>query len=156
MGFDIRVVATDGKITKKILWVCGTKEHISYGWDIPENIGHFTYHKSGKIHYKKDDKILGDVVQKIPLSSFKGVVHVGNGGFSKKLSELPNVDFDYKKVDGLVWIDIRTLPLSKRDHFNIDFQLAEPGKIDMINYRLGYRSINIFTFVSPWVVILTE
>lgn len=154
--FDIRVVATDGAVTKKILWICGTKKHICYGWDVPENIGHFTYHQSGKVHYKRNNKILGDVIQKISLSNFKGKIQVGNGGFNRNLSGLPNVDFDYKKVDGLVWIDIRTIKQSKKDSCNIDFQLVEPGRKDLIYQWPGHRSIHIFTFVQPWVVISAE
>jgi len=132
---NIRVVATDGKITKKILWINRTSKHICYGWDIPGNIGHFTYHESGKLHYKLKGQVIGEVSQRIPLKDFKGRIQVGSGGFNKKLNDLPNVDFDFKKVEGLVWVDIRTVKNLQNDCCNIDFQLIEPKKTELIYCR---------------------
>lgn len=154
-NFDIRVVATNGKVTKKILWIKRTARHICYGWDIPTVVGHFTYHESGKQHFKLNDRVVGAESQKIPLRGFKGVVQLGNTGTHKNLSALPHVDFNYKKVDGLVWIDTRTLT-SPTDSFGVDFQLVEVGKLDKV-YRLpGYKSIHVFMFSNPWIVISTE
>ena len=152
--FDIRVVATNGRETKKILWINKTGQLLCYGWDIP-NAGHFTYHESGKIHFKLGKSVIGGVVTKIPLKGFKGRVQVGSGGCNKNLSILPNVNFDYKKVRGLVWIDTRTLTTSS-DSFGIDLQLVQVGRSDLIYQIPGYRNIHIFTFSDPWIVISTE
>ena len=153
-SFDIRVVATDGKVAKKILWVKRTSRHIVYGWDIHDT-GYFTYHESGKLHFKHKNKIVGGETQKIPLIKFKGRTQVGHGGFNKNLSGLPNVDFDFKKVNGLVWIDTRTIT-SKNDSIGIDLQLIEADRLDLTHRWPNHKSLHVFTSITPWVVVTTE
>ena len=63
--FDIRVVATNGRVTKKILWIKKNSNLLCYGWDIPD-VGHFTYHESGRIHYKNRNRVIGDEIKRFP------------------------------------------------------------------------------------------
>ena len=149
--YDIRVIATDGKAIKKIVWIKRTRNHIVYGWDMYGDAGHFTYHKSGRLHYKNKKETHG-MGQRISLDQFEGRLQLGNMCICKDISSGHNVDFDFKKVDGLVYVDIRTLNKS-RNVFNIDLQLVKKDGIDQVYQLPGYDTIHIFKFSNPWVVI---
>lgn len=151
-NFDIRVVATDGQLVKKILWVKSTKQHICYGFDMPQSPGHFTYHNNGRQHFKEHETNKTMIpTNKIPLKNFKGRTQVGGIGISiDSLQEYS--DFIYDKCDSIVYIDTRTIP-SEKNVISIDLQFVEANRMDLIYYFPDSKIIHVFRAGNPWVIL---
>ena len=146
----IEVVATDGIETRRLIWIQQGRDGSFYwGPCIPEGGFHSSYHASGKMLFSKYHE--PTVWERI--SKFKGIRQLSFIGMIKDLRKIHYSPFEHKKLDGVVYVDVRTL---KGDQISISLHLIEKGHTEFLQSLTKIfpnSMISLFTFTNPWIAI---
>lgn len=147
----IEVVATDGVETRRLIWIEQGKDGSFYwGLCIPKDDFHSSYHASGKMLFSKYHE--PTVWERI--SKFRGIRQLSFIGIPKDLRKIHHSPYERKKLDGVVYVDVRTL---KGNDIRISLHLIEKGHTKFLQ---GLTKVflnpmmSLFTFTNPWVVIV--
>jgi len=146
----IEVVATDGIETRKLIWIEQGKDGSFYwGTCIPKSNFHSSYHASGKMCFSQYHE---PTVWK-RISKFKGTRQLAFIGIVKNFRAIKLSRFEHKKLDGIVYVDFRTL---KGDAVNISLHLIEKEHTEFLQSLTKIFPnpiLFLFTFTNPWIVI---
>jgi len=146
----IEVVATDGVETRRLIWVEQRKDGSFYwGGCIPKGDFHSSYHASGEMHFSR----YHEAQTWDAIASFKGVRQLCFVGIIKDLSRIHHSPYKRKKLDGVAYVDVRTL---KSNQISISLHLVEKGNkefVESFNKIFKNPTISLFTFTNPWVAI---
>jgi len=152
-----RIIGTDGKSNKELVWVEIKNGEVYLGTDLPGASIKNSYHASGKYH----SKIYFNNVKEFtwasecfsPSGMLKGKFWIFNIGCPNNMLTFLK-DYSGKKTDLLVWVDYRTLKKS----FNIDIFLLEPGYKYIRKLIMGKEWINSTVYLEtksdPWLLVL--
>lgn len=149
LNIRIELVATDGSTPKRIAWFNRKPTGFYSGIFISGKNVYSSYHKDGNRWVKVDGerKVLGKGQH---LDRFKGIERLHISAFNKEEFEnLPSKTFRMNKIDGVVYLDIRTFP---QHDINVVVELLEPNHLELIK-RGASSDIHIFTSMNPWLVI---
>jgi hypothetical protein len=149
----IEVVATDGTIQKRVLWLDMRKNGI-YAGLCRENIDvHISYHADGNVFQTvmgKSEKI----TSLMPLKDFRGISAIASFAFSSDISQVSDVPYDLKQLDGVIYVDSRSFSSS---HIGCNVVLLEPKRFDLINslftFPVPISEFHLFTKFKPWILI---
>jgi hypothetical protein len=159
---NFRIVVTDGKNIKEVMWIRHTGKELCIGQVIEDMDFHWTYHEDGTFHYKvtniknkvpimypfPDQKLL-------PLDQFKGEKQLFFASSSSDFAIKNSIrDYNFGDYDEVVFIDVRTCRGKK---FNMSVHLVEPNKLDLLKPEFfGERThTHVLTSIKPWLVIIT-
>jgi hypothetical protein len=146
----IEVVATDSIETRRLIWVEQCEDGSFYwGPCIPKGDFHSSYHASGEMHFSKYHE--AQIWEKI--EGFKGIRQLCFVGIIKDLSQIHNSSYERKKLDGVAYVDVRTL---KSNQISISLHLVEKGHtefVESLTKIFKNPAISLFTFTNPWVAI---
>lgn len=157
-----RIVATDGKNVKEVMWIRHTGKELFIGQVIENLDFHWSYHEDGKfrpaIYYTKDKipptyPLSGKKM--LPLDQFRGqrqLFYMSSA--SNFVMENSIRDYNKSEYDELIFIDMRT---SRNKQFNMSVHLVEPNKLNLLKPDFfGERThVHVLTAVKPWLVIIT-
>jgi hypothetical protein len=154
----VELLATDGKIQKRILFVSTTSNGIYCGFRIKESKTYTTYHSDGNVFTHLNDSKPERLTVAVPLDKFTGFYQLCCGGFSQNMLTLDSVD-DYRlnKLDSTVTIDMRSYDggvslnvfLVERNNFAI---LSEVSRSDPLQQEV--IECHLFTKFNPWVLFV--
>ena len=144
----IEVVATDGKETRRLIWIKQGKDGSFYYGDCTTGSGfHISYHESGEWHFDKYEKL---ALEK--TVNLKGARQLGGYIINRNLSEIDRSPNKFRESD-VVYVDIRTF---KTDYIRINLHLVEKGCFEALKSFpeiVNNPEISLFTFTNPWVAI---
>ncbi len=150
------VVTDDGDELWRVVWIKQARDGSIYlgpAISFPETDLHSSYHTSGLFRLSR----LQEWIKFQKLSDFKGMHTIITHGIPKDVERRLYEPFKSKKLDGLVFIDFRTM---KNNTVNIDLIFLEQGRLELLQGLLRRGSsdlqITIFTFMEPWLVIATQ
>jgi hypothetical protein len=149
----IEIIATDGRKNRRILWVEQARDGSFYWGPIYKNGGELrsTYKASGQRRAYELEK---QTVIWSPIAKFKGACQLAYYGMTKDLSALPFKPYISKKIDGIVYVDYRTL---QRRDFHASLYLVEKGHPEYLQRIIELfpnANLHLFTFTNPWTLVL--
>jgi hypothetical protein len=146
----IEVVATDGIETRRLIWVEQCEDGSFYwGICIPKGDFHSSYHASGEMHFSKYHE--AQTWEKI--AEFKGTRQLCFVGIINDLSKIHNSPYERKKLDGVAYVDVRTL---QSNQISMSLHLVEKEHTEVLESVTKFfknPTISLFTFTNPWVAI---
>jgi len=149
----IEVIATDGSIQRRVLWLDMQKNGIYIGL-CRENVDvHISYHADGNLF-----QTVGGRSEKItsgsPLKWFRGISAIASFAFPSDTSQVSDVSYDLKQLDGVVYVDSRSFSSS---HIGCIVVLLEPKRFDLINslftFSVPISELHLFTRFKPWFLL---
>ena len=152
----IELIATDGTVQRKILWIDAKPNGIYYSFCERERDKHMSYHSDGKM-FETVDGIVKQIGERSPLIGFKGRMDMITFGFVNNLTQVRGVGLDYNlgRVDAAIYLDMRTY-VNEGTSMNCTIELLEPDCWDLLKgigqYR-GLRQVHVFTSYNPWILI---
>lgn len=149
----IEVVATDGTMQKRVLWL-DMQENGIYAGLCRENIDvHISYHADGNVFQTvmgKSEKITSG----LPLKDFRHISAIASFAFPSDISQVSDVSYDLKQLNGVVYVDSRSF---SSNHIGCNVILLEPKRFDLINSLFTFpvliSELHLFTKFKPWVLI---
>ena len=150
---QIEVIATDGNVQKRILWIDIAPNGIYVGWCEKTRDIHISYHKDGKVFWTTNGK-----TQKIatfkPLKNFTGTHQICSFAFTSNLHKLRTPTYKMKKRRAIVYVDVRQYA-AKKSYIGCNISLLEPGKLELLKpiNKMPTKEIHILTQFRPWIVI---
>jgi hypothetical protein len=146
----IELIATDGIVQKRLLWVEATSGGVYVGMvKIDGSKEHYSYHADGNTFSTANGK-KQKLVQLQPFSSFKGMQQIqanvlGLGSFSTR------VDYKQKKLTAAVYVDVRNY---KSQMIECNLILLEPYRMDKLNFTPNepLSELHVFSKFNPWIV----
>ena len=103
----IELVATDGNIQKRILWVDVTSNGVYSGHCSENRDEHISYHSDGNVFHNWFGGKSTKTMTLSPLRDFKGRHQLYCTGFTSDLSRLHDTPlYQLKKLDAMVSIDL--------------------------------------------------
>lgn len=166
-NIDVRIIATDGRQVKEVLYINHQENQIVYSHQDVFGSGknHVTYHEDGYVHRKHEspDGSVKQVpaVQGPPLDEFKGFFGAHQFQIRTSMSAgqrwgQTNPDFDFSQTDAVIYMDIR----NAGDSINIHPYFIEVGKpfTDVLDHpgsevedpQLQYH---VITETDPWTAV---
>jgi hypothetical protein len=149
----IELIATDGKIQKRILWIDATSNGVYSGYCHENRDDHVSYHFDGNVY----QNIVGEKPKKtltLPPLSDRGWHQLTCVGFTSDLSRLHDTPlYNLKKLDAMVSIDVRTY---KRG-IGCLLYLIEPNRRDLLSEIIKTlpetmpTEIHSFLRCNPWI-----
>jgi len=95
------------------------------------------------------------------ISKFTGSRQLASIGLAKNFSRIKPSRYELKKLDGIVYVDFRTL---RGDTINVSLHLTERGHIEFLQSSLDFFQslpmissnpmISVFTFTNPWLAVV--
>ena len=152
----IELIATDGKIQKRILWVDVTSNGVYSGHCYEKRDKHISYHFDGNVYINW----LGEKPEKtlvLPsLKDLKGCHQLFATGFTSDLSRMHDTPlYHLKKLDAIVNIDTRVY---KRGIGCMLFMIKPNGHDllgRMVNFhKLSLTEIHTFLRCDPWISLV--
>jgi hypothetical protein len=141
---QLEIIATDGRVQKRILWLDVTPNGIYAGWFSVEP-NHISYHTDGNFFLTS-----GDSIKKIAtfheLRKFKGIQQLASAGFSSNILEISThlPEYKMKKLRSVAYIDVRKFmhdPL-----FGCLVCALEPNRFDLLTTQRGMSITEIHVF----------
>jgi hypothetical protein len=151
----IEVIATDGVMQKRIVWINITQNGIYYSFVQDGVDTHSSYHRDGNVF-----KTVNGVIKKIatfePLDAIKGTAQIASFGFTTNLSKLPFPEYKMqKKLHNIIFVDVRTY--KHRDDVGFNITLLEPRRYDLLVGIENIRSeIHLYTRFTPWLLLTID
>lgn len=157
----IELIATDGKIQKRIVWVDVTSNGVYSGYCREKRDMHISYHFDGNVYHnwfgEKPTKM-----RVLPaLNDLKGYYQLYSTGFTSNLSRLHDIPlYSLKKLDAIVNIDTRAY----RRGIGCDVFMIEPKRFDLVGKAmsgfpglptaLNITEAHIFLRCNPWISLV--
>jgi len=153
----IELVATDGKIQKRVLWVSSTNNGVYSGYCHEDHDIHVTYHADGNVFNNLTGKTTKAFTAK-PLRNFIGQQQLICFGLSNIISSLHSPVYELKKLDAIVSVDVRNY----QKGVGCMVFLVETKSIalaELINslYEANHpkiTEIHSFLECNPWIAIV--
>lgn len=153
----VELIATDGKIQKRVLWIDVTSNGVYSGYCIKDRDLHTSYHADGNvfIHW------LGDEPKKTvtlpPLDKFSGFHQLSATYFTEDISRLHDTPlYSLKRLDAIVSVDTR----SYKNGIGCILFMSEPNNYallgDMVKVLPQDLATEIHTFMKckPWLSLI--
>lgn len=149
---QIEVIATDGKMQKRILWIDIRQNGVYAGWCQENADIHLSYHSDGKVFWTTDGE-----TQRVgtfqPLREFRGRCQIGSFAFSGDLSKRTWTSaYRLKKLRAITYIDVRYF-VKERCFVGCNVFLLEPKRFDLVRTYPKTTEIHIFAQFVPWILI---
>ena len=156
------ILATDGKLTRRLLWMNRTRGGLQAGWFSKGFHYHLTYHNDGSRWETEGDSPAQPEGYGPRLDKFDGIEQISGFTFPTQVTEITE-EFPYqmKKLDAIIHVDVRAYP---EGGILCDVYLLEPGRFDLIDPRKNDvpmfapfsedpTEIHLLTTVNPWVLV---
>jgi hypothetical protein len=150
----LEVLATDGIIQKRIIWVSVTSQGVYSDFISEKADRHISYHVDGTAWLTQDGKVrqIMKDTKLSPLTDFKDSYQLFTCGFSQDINKLHTLDYGRKKLDAVVYIDTRSY--KSKTHIGCNISLLEPRRNDLLEPIESFASeIHIYTQFTPWIVV---
>lgn len=148
---DIEVIATNGTVQKRIIWISISPKGVYYDFVRVGEDSHTSFHRDGSLWVTRNgatDKI----AQFEPLDKFKGSHQLSGFSFAQDITKLRAVEYEMKKLSAIVLIDTRTY--SSKTHIGCNVTLVEPKRYDLLAGIESFAyEIHLYTRFTPWLVI---
>jgi hypothetical protein len=152
-----RLIATDGEIQKRILWVSVTSNGVYSGYCRGKRDEHTTYHFDGNVFVNW----LGEKPKKafvLPsLKDLKGCHQLLVTAFTSDLSQVHDTPLNHpNKLDGIVNIDTRVY---KRG-IGCMLYMIKPnghdllGRVMKLQHKPSFTEIHMFLKCNPWISLV--
>ena len=150
---QIEVLATDGKIQKRIIWIDVKRRGVYAGWCEKNRDFHFSYHSDGNVFRTINGK-REKIATFQPLDKFKGIHQIASFAFSSDLSKLRVPSYRMNKLRAVTYIDVRYFVKEKCD-VGCNVSLLEPNRFELLHglTKIPTTEIHIFTQFNPWILI---
>jgi len=152
----IELIATDGKVQKRILWVAVTSNGVYSGHCFEDRDMHISYHFDGNVYHNWFGEKPTKTLVLPPLKDFKGYRQLYSSAFTSNLSHLHNTPpYRLKKLDAIVNIDVR----SYREGIGCNVYMLEPKRSDKIekiirgHLKIPITEAHVFLASNPWILI---
>jgi hypothetical protein len=148
----LEILATNGEIQKRILWLDTRRNGVYAGW-FSNGDNHISYHVDGNFFWTVDGKT-NKTATFSNLIVFKNMQQVASVAFDPdiyKVSALP--DYTMKRRRYVVFIDVRKF--EHENLFGCNIILLEPYRFDMLTSQRGIHitEVHIFFEFHPWVIV---
>lgn len=102
----IEILATDGKVQKRLVWVSFTTNGVYCGACLQNRDLHMSYHADGNFfsNYEGKAKKIGTLNK---LADFKGSRQLFSAALANDIARMPHPTYNLKKLDAIVNVDIR-------------------------------------------------
>lgn len=150
----IELIATDGKIQRRILWVDVTSNGVYSGHCLEKRDMHITYHFDGNVYHNwsgekpKKTRVLPS------LKNLKGLHQLFSAAFTSNLSQMRDTPlYQLKKLDAIVSIDTRVY----KKGIGCMLYMAKPNGHDFIGKMMKWQNkppvteIHTFLRCNPWI-----
>lgn len=152
----VELIATDGKVQKRILWVDVTSNGVYSGHCHEKRDIHISYHFDGNVYDNWSGKTRKTGV--LPaLKDLKGCHQLVGVGFTSDLSRMHDTPlYHLKKLDAIVNIDVRQY---KRG-VGCQLYMVKPNGHDIIGQMMKWQNrpqvteIHTFTRCNPWISLV--
>jgi len=156
----VELIATDGTVQKRIVWVHFASNGVYCGSCIQGRDVHVSYHADGNIFNNFEGKTRKAYTGK-PLSQFKGSVQLLASGGNPDLSGMLHPPYALKKLDAIVSIDVRNYKkmfgclvfLVETNNFDAVMQISKSLQDSENPPKL--METHSFLQCNPWLVIVT-
>jgi hypothetical protein len=153
----IELVATDGKIQKRVLWVSSTNNGVYSGYCLEGQDIHVTYHADGNIFNNLTGKTKKAFTAE-PLRNFTGQQQLTCFGFSNIISSLRSPFYKLKKLDAIVSVDVRNYQKGVGCMvFLVETKSAALAELINSLYKANHpqiTEIHSFLECNPWIAIV--
>jgi hypothetical protein len=152
----IEVLATDGIIQKRVLWIDIRSNGVYSGFCFNGSDMHTSYHADGNIFNTYNGKTI-KIATFPPLKDLKDMEQIGCFGFSSEIREIPCLQYKMKKLDAATFIDVRAYKKRKKD-VGCTCCVVKPQSTNFISAFTKDNittEIHVFTNVKPWILIRT-
>jgi hypothetical protein len=165
-----RVVLTNGKISRQLLWLSHHGEDIYWGHGGEELKQKVSYHKNGRLHHQAGKRTIRIESQSPPakIKGFEPILVVASICDPSKYSPEQSAKFSGSKCDAVFMIDSRSLP--ERGETQIHIGMIEAGRLDVLEnlIRSGTQFIPgssmsfkllqtmLITSCSPWIFLSVQ
>lgn len=157
-GFlHIELVATDGKIQKRILWVAVTSNGVYSGHCHEKRDVHISYHFDGNVYHNWFGEKPKKTRTLASLEDLKDYFQLYSTGFTSDLSRLHHTpSYHLKKLDAIVNVDTRVYP--KGIGCNV-FIIAK-DRFDLIGKVVNglpqplTTEAHLFLRCAPWIALV--
>lgn len=148
---DIEVIATNGYIQKRIIWINIGPNGIYYDFVRVGEDSHSSFHRDGSL-WITHNGISEKIAQFQSLDDFKGSHQLSGFNFSQDVTKLRIPDYEMKKLNAVVLLDTRTY--ASKTHIGCNITLLEPKRYDLLTGIETFASeIHLYTQYYPWLVI---
>ena len=147
----MELVATNGKIQKRVLWFSVTSNGVYSGYCWKNRDAHISYHFDGNVFTNWFDGKTKKTVTFPPLKeldSFRQLYSTVFSGILKQMHECPS--YNMKKLDALVTVDTRAYTKG----IGINFYIIPQNRADLLS---GVTNIppkteaHFFFNCNPWI-----
>jgi hypothetical protein len=152
----IELVATDGQIQKRVLWIDYTSNGAYAGFCREGKYSHVTYHADGNYFVNWADEKPKKHGTFQPLGQFKGLFQLLGGGFGNRISSSAP-SYNLKKFDAVVTVDVRNY----KNGVNFSIFLVEPNNFSVVAEIIQERAeqvlvteIHSFLQCKPWLFLV--
>lgn len=155
----VNIVFTNGIEAYKVYWVSQHKQNIYHGFYLKGHDFHWSHHKDGKVHIKKNGEEL-PLYYSVPISDIKDYYALTNFNagemdyFGRKYYSV----YKNEKLKNIIWIDTRLF--SNIQQIQVELGLLKPEFISLLatdQFRKiedkDYRLIQIIQDIEPWLII---
>jgi len=148
-----KLIATDGKIQKEILWFSVTSNSVCSGYCGDYGNFHTTYHFDGNVYTTYPNEKTKKLVTLPSLNNLKTFHQLYTTAFSNKLSQAHSSLYNLKKLDAIVNIDTR----AHSNHIGVHFFIIPKDRFDLLDKMLITPTIieaHFFFNCNPWIGIV--
>ena len=170
MRHDVKVVLTNGKILRQLLWLSHHGENIYWGYGGEELKQKVSHHKNGRLHHKAGERTIRIESLSPPAKTkgFEPIIVVASIYDPSKYSAKQAAIFSGSKCDAIFMIDTRSLPESGQTQIHIG--MIQAGRLDVLEnlMRSGSQYIPgsgvsfkllqmmLITSCSPWIFLSVQ
>ena len=154
--FRAELIATDGEIQRRILFVSYTKNGVYSGF-CSENIQYYnTYHLDGNFFLHTNREKLEKIGNFQPLDCLKGSSQLLSAGFTTDIRTLQTIPYRFTKFDAVVTIDVRNY----NGHIGCSVMLVEPKNYQALAKAaiidIPNKSVEVHSFLecNPWLSLI--
>ncbi len=152
----IEVIATNGIIQRKIIWISITPNGIYCDIAYDGMDRHMSLHKDGSFWTTFDGESKKGYQIK-PLDKFKGRHQLVVFDFVPDITQIVTPDYRMNKLDSVIFVDTRAYNEQTRLYITCTIDLIEPNKYQLLEgiERFG-GEIHVYTQfkqIVPWIVI---
>jgi len=154
----IELIATDGTLQQKLLWIVANKNGVYAGFSREGESSHLSYHRDGNMFATTPGKAI-KVRHGQSLDEFRNMEEISSFAFTTNLSQFRGdfARYELKEVDAIVYLDMQSIR-KKHDFVSCLVELLEPQRLDLLKvfteFSTGLKQIQIFTDYQPWIAIL--
>ena len=151
----VELIATNGIIQKRILWVAVTSNGVYSGYCFKDRDLHVSYHFDGNVFHNW----FGDKPQKTqtlpPLKDLDNCYQLYSTGFTSNLNRLHDTPpYKFEKLDAIVSVDTRAYPRG----IGVNLFIIPRNRYDLIYKTIRFppsiTEAHFFLKCNPWIALV--